>query len=169
MKQGEKTSLVIDYSVTINRFTLLDAYSLPNMEELVNRIARDKYFNSIDLRLAYHEVPLLAEERHYTAFEADGQLFQYKRLPFGVTNGVSAFQRSINEFIKKHRLKKVYAYLDDLTVIGETLEEHDRNLRCLLDAAAPCNLTINEEKSISRNCTRDAWLPSSLQTNQARP
>jgi len=37
-----------------------------------------------------------------------------------VTNGVSAFQRSINEFIKKHRLKKVYAYLDDLTVTGET-------------------------------------------------
>ena len=64
-------------------------------------------------------MPLL-EERHYTAFEADGQLFQYKRLPFGVTD-VSAFQHSINEFIKKHRLKKVYAYLDDLTVTGETL------------------------------------------------
>jgi len=55
---------------------------------------------AIDLRLAYHQVPLLAEERHYTAFEAHGQLFQYKRLPFGVTNGVSAFQRSIDEFIK---------------------------------------------------------------------
>jgi len=97
--------LVLDYSVTINRCNLLDAYPLPNIEDLVNRIARDKYFSSIDLRLAYHQVPLLAEERHYTAFEADGQLFQYKRLPFGVTNGVSAFQRSINEFIKKHRLK----------------------------------------------------------------
>jgi len=104
-------------------------------------------FSSIDLRLAYHQVPLLAEEGHYTAFEADGQLFQYKRLPFGVTNGVSAFQRSIDEFIKRHHLKKVYAYLDDLTVTVETLEEHDRNLKCLLDAAAECNLTINEEKS----------------------
>jgi len=51
-------------------------------------------------------VPLLAEEQHYTAFEADGQLFQYKRLPSGVTNGVSVFQRSIDKFIKKHRLKK---------------------------------------------------------------
>jgi len=92
-------------------------------------------------------VPLLAEERHYTAFEADGQLFQYKRLPFGVTNGISVFQRSIDEFIKRHRLKKVYAYLDGLTVTGETLEEHDRNLKCLLDAAVECNLTIYEETS----------------------
>jgi len=37
-------------------------------------------------------VPLLAEERHYTAFEGDGQLFQYKRLRFGVTNGFSGFR-----------------------------------------------------------------------------
>jgi len=41
----------------------------------------------------------------------------------------SAFQRSVDEFIKNHRLKKVYAYLDDLTVTGETLEEPDRNLK----------------------------------------
>jgi len=54
-------------------------------------------------------VPLLAEERHYTAFETDGQLFQHKRLPFGVTNDFSGFQRSIEEFIKRHRLKKLYA------------------------------------------------------------
>ena len=128
-----------------------DAYPLPNMEDLVIRIAREKCFSSIELRLEYHQVPLLAEERHYTAFEADGQLFQYKRLPSGVTNGVSAFQRSIDKFIKRHRLKKVYAYLDDLTVTGETLEEHYKNLKRVLDAAVECNLTINEEKLISHN------------------
>jgi len=37
VKQGEKKRLVIDYSVTSNRFTLLDAYSLPNIEDLVNQ------------------------------------------------------------------------------------------------------------------------------------
>ena len=42
VKQGEKNRLVIDYSVTINRFTFLDAYSLLNIEDLVNRIARNK-------------------------------------------------------------------------------------------------------------------------------
>jgi len=88
-------------------------------------------------------VPLLAEERHYTAFEGDGQLFQYKRLRFGVTNDFSGFSRI---YQKRHGLKKVYAYLDDLTVTGETLEEHDINSKCLLDTAAECDLTISEEK-----------------------
>ena len=43
----------------------------------------------------------------------------------------------------------MYAYLDDLTVTGETIE-HDRNLKRLLDAAATCNLTFNEDKSKNR-------------------
>jgi len=34
-----------------------------------------------------------------------------------------------------------------LTVTGATLEEHDRNLKCLFDTVAECNLAINEEKS----------------------
>jgi len=33
-------------------------------------------------------------------------------------------------------LKKVHAYLDDLTVTGATLAEHDMNLKLLLDATA---------------------------------
>ena len=78
----------------------------------------------------------IEEERFYTVFEAGGELYQYKRLPFGVTNGVSTFQRSIDCFIKRYQLQKVYADLDDLTVTGETIEKHDLNLKRLLDAAA---------------------------------
>jgi len=126
---------------------MLDAYPLPNIEHLVNKVAQDKYYSSIDLRQAYHQVPLLPEERRFTAFEAAGRLYQYKGLAFGVTTGVSAFQRTTDAFIKTHRLLKVYAYLDDLTVTGATLEEHDSNLKLLLDAASSCNMTLNESKS----------------------
>ena len=51
--QGPKKRLVIDYSTTINRFTLLDAYPLPNIEELVNNVAQARYYSSLDLRSAY--------------------------------------------------------------------------------------------------------------------
>ena len=88
--------LVVDYSATVNRFTLLDAYPLPHIEDLVNNVAQDKYYSSLDLLSVYHQILLLSEEKHYTAFEAGGKLFQYKRLPFGVTNGVPTFQRAID-------------------------------------------------------------------------
>ena len=57
------------------------------------------------------------------------------------------FQRVIDNFIKRHNLKKVYAYLDDITVTGTTEEEHDQNLERLLKAALSDNLTLNKDKS----------------------
>ncbi|XP_026689427.2 retrovirus-related Pol polyprotein from transposon opus [Ciona intestinalis] len=150
-----KKRMVIDYSQTVNRYTQLDAYPLPKIEQIVNNVAADTFYSSLDLRSAYHQVPLLYHERPYTAFEADGCLYQYKRLPFGVTNGVSAFQRVIDRFIARHQLKKVYAYLDDITVTGSTLQEHDKNLNVLLHAAQQDNLTFNEDKSKFRVTTLD--------------
>ncbi|KAL7630179.1 UNVERIFIED_CONTAM: hypothetical protein RMT77_019682 [Armadillidium vulgare] len=74
VNQRNKRPLVIDYSQTINKFTYLDAYPLPSIDDLVNKIANYKFFSTIDLKSAYHLVPLLKEERHYTAFEANGRL-----------------------------------------------------------------------------------------------
>ena len=84
----------------------------------------------------------------FTSFEACGRLYQYKWLPFGITNGVSAFQRTIDDFIERHKLKKVNAYLDDIIVrTGAMEEEHDSNLEKLLDAAETDNFTLNKDKS----------------------
>ena len=42
---------------------------------------------------------LLPEEQKYTAFEAGGHLFEFKRVPFGLKNAVPCFQRVINQII----------------------------------------------------------------------
>ena len=69
-----KLRFVIDYSQTVNRCTLLDAYPLP---KIVNKVANDRFYSSLDLKSAYHQVPLLERERPFTAFEAMGKLYQY--------------------------------------------------------------------------------------------
>ncbi|XP_066963203.1 uncharacterized protein [Macrobrachium rosenbergii] len=74
-----KRRMVVDYSETINKFTYLDAYPLPNIDDLVNEIAKYKVFSSVDLKSAYHLVPLPEEDRPYTAFEADSGLYQFTR------------------------------------------------------------------------------------------
>ena len=99
------------------------------------------------MKSAYYQVPIAEEDRPYTAFEAGGKLYQYCRLPFGLTNGVSAFQRIIDSLIQQYKLKRTYAYLNNITVAGETQEEHDLNLKAFLDAAAKAKLTFNKNKS----------------------
>ena len=143
---NRKPRMVIDYSQTINRYTLLDAYPLPDIHDQVTEIAKSSVFSTLDLKSAYYQIPLHPHDRPYTAFEADGKLYQYTRLPFGVTNGVSYFQRFIDSLIEKYSLKRTYAYVDNITVCGVSNTDHDANLKALLDAAQKEGLTFNAEK-----------------------
>lgn len=145
--ENHKRRMVIDYSCTINRFTQLDAYPIPRIEELVNKVATYSVFSAIDLRSAYHQIPIRDEDKAYTAFEAGGRLYQFKRIPFGVTNGVAAFQRVIDDIIKCEGLQDTFAYLDDVTVCGHSQEEHDKNLKKFMEIISKYGLTLNKEKS----------------------
>ncbi|XP_045457867.1 uncharacterized protein LOC123668118 [Melitaea cinxia] len=138
--------LVIDYSQTINRFTELDAYPLPNIDSIITQVAKYNIFSQIDLKSAYHQVPILQKEKVYTAFEACGNLYQFTRIPFGVTNGVAAFQRTLQYIIDSEKLKGTYAYLDDVTVCGKDKQDHDDNLRKFMKATEKYKLTLNMSK-----------------------
>ena len=131
-----KKRMVIDYSQTINKFTQLNAYPLPRIDDLVQKIASYRVFSALDLKSAYHQIPIKPEDKEYTAFEANGQLFQFCRLPFGLTNAVSCFQKVMNEFIEANQLKGVFAYLDDVLVCGKDDTEHNSNLQKFREAAA---------------------------------
>ena len=140
--------MVIDYSQTINKFTQLDAYPLPRIGETVNKIAQYRVFSTINLKSAYHQVPMKWSERQYTVFEANTSLYQFCRVPFGVTNGEAAFQRTMDAFISNESLNDTFAYLDDITICDRDQAHHDRNLERFLAAAKRKNLTFNEEKCV---------------------
>ena len=62
-------------------------------------------FYVLDFESAYHQIPLLAEDKIYTAFEADGKLYQFTCIPFGLTNAVAAFQQKMDNFMAENDLK----------------------------------------------------------------
>ena len=55
----------------------------------------------------------------------------------------------IDHIIEDNKLKDTYAYLDNVTVAGRTLEEHDENVRKFLEVAKNRNLTLNHDKTVS--------------------
>ncbi|XP_045624310.2 uncharacterized protein [Procambarus clarkii] len=144
--EHHKKRMAVDYSQTINRFTGLDAYPLPHIDETVNNVARFKVYSTPDLRSAYHQVGLTEEEKPYSAFEACGKLFEFNRIPFGVTNGVASFQIVIDGILEKEGVKGTFAYVDDVCVCGDSEEEHDKNLKHFMYVARRYNLTLNLEK-----------------------
>ena len=105
--------MAIDYSLTINLHTELDAYPMPNIQEHVETVAQYKVFSTYDLKTAYHQIPIPPEDRKYTAFEAHGGLYEFTVIPNGVTNGVPAFQRVMDRILKDEGLEQTYAFVED--------------------------------------------------------
>jgi len=145
-EQSGKRRMVIDYSRTISRFTQLDAYPLPRIDEIVE-LAQYRVFTTVDLKSTYHQLELNPRDRDFTAFQSGKALYQWRSLPFGLTNAVSEFQRTIDYIVRENDLKGCSPYLDDITIAGANQVEHDRNLQAFYVAASKGNLTINESKT----------------------
>ena len=147
-ENNHKKRMVVDYSETINLFTELDAYPMPNIMKMVEDLSQYKYFSTYDLKSAYHQIPISEGDMKYTAFEADGKLWESTRVPFGVTNGVSAFQRAIDKVIETEELSDTFAYVDNLHVCGRTQEEHDQNVEEFKKVRVKYNITLNDAKTV---------------------
>lgn len=78
--EGHKKCMVMDYLQRINRFIQLDASPIQRIDETVKKIALDRGYSPIDLKCAYHQVPIKEDEKHYTAYEASKSLYQFRSL-----------------------------------------------------------------------------------------
>ena len=65
-EQSRKHQMVIDHSSTINRYISLDAYPLPQIEDIVLELSKYKVFTTIALKSAYHQIELNPRDREFT-------------------------------------------------------------------------------------------------------
>ncbi|KAL7725251.1 hypothetical protein ACLKA6_015888 [Drosophila palustris] len=86
--------------------------------------------------------------RPLTAFTVPGRgLFQWKVMPFGLHSAPATFQRALDRVIGPEMLPlHAFAYLDDIIVIGKTLEEHKNNVKEVFRRLRTANLRINVGK-----------------------
>ena len=54
-----KKRMCVDYSQTINVYTELDAFPLPRIDDMVNKLATYNFFSTFDLRSAYHQIQIV--------------------------------------------------------------------------------------------------------------
>ena len=100
-KQNGDLRICGDYSVTINKFSVMEQYPIPSLEELLSKLTGGTRFTKIDLSQAYHQLELTPESRKYTNINTHQGLHQYKRLTYGITSDVSIFQRTIENVLKE--------------------------------------------------------------------
>ena len=94
--------LVVDYR-GLNAQTQHDSYTLPLIEDMLQKQHRRRIFTVIDLKHGYHQMPLAKESRACTAMSTPLGPLQWKVMPMGVTNGNAAFQRMLENLLEPVR------------------------------------------------------------------
>ena len=90
--------LVVDYR-GLNAQTQHDSYTLPLIEDMLQKQHRRRIFTVIDLKHGNHQMPLAEESRACTAMSTPLGPLQWKVMPMGVTNGSAAFQRMLENLL----------------------------------------------------------------------
>ena len=131
----------------LNQVTKKDAYPLPQMNGILDKLRSAKYISKIDLLKGFHQIPLENGSREKTAFTVPGRgLFQFKRMPFGLTNAPATFQRLLDKIIGPEMEPHAFAYLDDIIIVTKTFDEHLQWLSKVLNKIKVAGLEINRKK-----------------------
>lgn len=143
-KDGE-TRLCVDYR-KLNNLTVKDHYPLPRIDDQLDRLHGCKYFTSLDLCSGYHQIPMAEGSKSLTSFiTPDGQ-YEYNRMPFGLANAPSIFQRLMNKVLGSMRYNSVTVYLDDILIPSKTIDEGLTHLEEVLQALRDEGLTLKLKK-----------------------
>ena len=145
-KKNGKLRLVVDYR-RLNAITNKNRYPLPLINEIPDKLRAAKWYTKLDLRGAYNLIRMKEGEEWKTAFRTRFGLFEYLVMPFGLTNAPASFQALINDLLREYLDVFCTAYLDDILIYSENLEDHKRHVAKVLERLARANLAIEPEKS----------------------
>ena len=135
------------YYRQLNKITKKDVYPLPHMDSLLDNLGNARYLSKIDLKQAYHQIPLEESSKDVTAFAIPGKdLFQFTRLPYGLTNAPAIVQRAMDNIFGPEWQPQVFVYMHDIIIPTDTFEKHLELLEKVLSKLKEVGLQVNSDK-----------------------
>jgi hypothetical protein len=146
-KKDGSLRLCGDYK-KLNAITVKTAYPLPRPSEAFKLMSGSNVFSVIDLRKGFHQLQLHPADCHKTAFTTPFGLFEYKKLPFGLTNGPGDFQRAMDRTFGNPPPPYMYVYMDDIIVFSQNETEHLVHLRRVFERLLSVGLKLTPKNVI---------------------
>jgi transposase InsO family protein len=151
-KKDGSLRMCIDYR-SLNRVTKKAKYPIPRVDETLERIGKNKFFSTLDLKSGYHQIAMEESAIEKTAFGSRFGQFEYRVMPFGLCNAPATFMAEMNAMFKGD--SHVVVYMDDILIMSKTKEEHLAHLRQVLFSL--------QEKKFRVNLKKCAFLQTSVE------
>ena len=144
-KSDGSLRLCVDYRA-LNKVTVKNRHPLPLINETLDRLTGAKIFTKLDLRDAYHRIRIKRGDEWKTAFRTRYGHWEYTVMPFGLTNAPATFQAYINEALKGLLDVTCVAYMDDICIYSDSVEEHAEHVREVLTRLRKAGLYVKLSK-----------------------
>ena len=165
-KSGEKR--MITNFMYVNTLIEQNRWPIPAVRNVLEHLAGSKYFSAIDLKKGFWQIRITENSRSLTAFSCRGRLYEYKRLPQGMSISPGAFQSVMMEIFGDHVFKGIMVFVDDLLVYSKTKEEHLKLLSIVFNKLKLSEMKLSPEKSVFGVSQVD-YLGYSIDENGYRP
>lgn len=142
----QKWRLVVDFR-KLNEKTINDKYPIPNISDVLDKLGRCQYFSTLDLASGFYQVEMCPGDIPKTAFNVEHGHFEFLRMPMGLKNSPSTFQRVMDNVLRGLQNEICLVYLDDIIVFSTSLQEHMINLEKVFNRLRESNFKIQMDKS----------------------
>ena len=135
----------IDYR-GLNSITIKNRYSLPLITETLSQLSHAKFYTKLDVISAFNKLRIKQGDEWKAAFTCRYGLFEPVVLPFGLCNGPASFQAYINHALRGLLDNYCTAYMDDILIFSESLENHREHVKIVLQRLREHGLQVDISK-----------------------
>ena len=157
-KPGSTAKRLVVHYGKLNKLTKRHSGTLPSLEQALERASACRYKSKLDKRSGFWQVEMTPRAQDLSAFVApNGQVFKWKVMPFGLSNAPATFQELMNQVLSRTKRKAsvqellkrgavIEAYIDDVLLGTDTVEDHPKLVDEFLRTCQECNTRVKLEK-----------------------
>ena len=120
-------------------------YQLPAIHDYLLQLKESKIFSKIDLKNGYYQIAMKETDKPKTAFNLMGRTYQFRRMPFGLSNAPRIFQQTMVLILGDKPYVKFF--LDNILIHSKSEEEHPIHIEEVIKTPHGHRISINFEKS----------------------
>ncbi|KAK7101996.1 hypothetical protein V1264_020291 [Littorina saxatilis] len=158
----------------LNKSLLRPHYPMRTADDVASRIGNAKVFSTLDAKAGFWQIRMDKHSSLRTTFSTPFGRYRFLRMPFGINTASEVFQQAMERLFEGYPCAII---VDDILIWGSTVEEHDANLRKILERARQIGLKLNlskckfRAKSVSfvgHRFTEDGLKPDTEKTDDIR-
>ena len=145
-KTGE-IRLCVDFR-KLNAISIRDSFPLPRIEEVLQAVQAAVWFTSFDLAQGYLQMAMEEADIPKTAFKAGTSgLFEFMRMPFGLTNTGASFCHLMEMVIGDQQFVTLLFYLDDICIFTDSADQMLDRIELVFSRLKKFSLKVKPKKS----------------------